>query len=292
MREPVAYIRRTRDWYAALGYDKPYIWADNTGTAVPFHRLSAPLSKARVALITTAALFDPAKGDQGPGAAYNGAAKFFTPYRHPATADADTRISHIAYDRAHTRAADPRAWFPLAALQAAEAAGRIGSAGAFFYGAPTNRSQRITREEDAPALLAMLQEDRMDAAVLVPNCPVCHQSVTLIARHLEANGIATVILGCALDIVQQAGAARFVFSDFPLGNGAGKPDDAASQAATLSLGLDLLQRAAAPETVWNPQVWDADHGWKDDYSNPAKLTPGELQARRAAFDAQKAAAKG
>ena len=204
---------------------------------------------------------------------------------------ADTRISHIAYDRKHTTATDQRSWLPVEALRNAQTAGSIGEAGTFFYGAPTNRSQRITRDEDAPALLSMVREDEIDAVVLVPNCPVCHQSVTLVARHLEAHHVPTVIMGCAKDIVETAGAPRFVFSDFPLGNGAGKPGDALSQASTLSLALGVLANAVEPVTVDNPLVWSEDHGWKDDYSNPDKLSAEELAARRAAFDEQKAAAK-
>ncbi len=81
--------------------------------------------------------------------------------------------------------------------------------------------------------------------MIVPNCPVCHQTASLIARHLEANGIATVVMGCAKDIVEHAAVPRFLFSDFPLGNGAGKPHDVASQALTLELALRLLESAVA-----------------------------------------------
>jgi len=289
--EPIAYIERTRDWYTALGYETPYAWADNTAEPIPFRKMSGRLSDACVSIITTAALFDPTKGDQGPGAAYNGGAKFFTPYRQEISESVETRISHIAYDREHTTAEDQRAWFPLKALIDARNAGRIKSTGSYFYGAPTNRSQRTTSEIDAPALLSMLQEDGVDAAILVPNCPVCHQTVTLIARHLEANGMPTVIMGCAKDIVEQAGAPRFVFSDFPLGNSAGKPNDPISQAKTLALALELLEAASHPTTIINPQSWSDSNAWKQDYSNPAKYTDEELAARRKAFDEQKAAAK-
>jgi len=291
VREPIAYIDRTREWYTALGFDTPYAWADNRTEPTPFAKLRVPLADACVSIITTAAIYNPEKGDQGPGAAYNGSAKFFEPYRHEAVEDADTRISHIAYDREHTTAEDQRSWFPLAALINARKAGRIRSEGSYFYGAPTNRSQRITSRNDAPVLLSMLEKDGVEAAIFVPNCPVCHQSVTLIARHLETNGLPTVIMGCAKDIVETAGAPRFVFSDFPLGNSAGKPDDPASQAATLDLALELLESAKEPKTATNPQAWSNSHAWKRDYSNPDKYSTAELAARRVAFDEQKAAAK-
>ncbi|MFX8743372.1 hypothetical protein ABTM45_19450, partial [Acinetobacter baumannii] len=84
----------------------------------------------------------------------------------------------------------------------------------------------------APEILKRCRDDKVDAAVLVPNCPVCHQTVSLVARHLEANGIPTVVMGCAKDIVEHAAVPRFLFSDFPLGNSAGKPHDEASQAVT------------------------------------------------------------
>jgi hypothetical protein len=112
--------------------------------------------------------------------------------------------------------------------------------------------------------------------------------VSLVARHLEAHGLPTVILGCARDIVEHCGAPRFVFSDFPLGNPAGKPHDPASQAATLELALRTLEAASAPRTtVVSPQRWSVDASWKRDYNNVADLTPDDIVARRRAFDAAK-----
>ena len=39
--------------------------------------------------------------------------------------------------------------------------------------------------------------------------------VSLVARHLEANGISTVIMGCAKDIVEHAASAAFLVFRFP-----------------------------------------------------------------------------
>ena len=47
--------------------------------------------------------------------------------------------------------------------------------------------------------------------------------MSLVARHLEANGLPTVIIGSALDIVEHCGVPRFLFTDFPLGNPCGHP---------------------------------------------------------------------
>jgi D-proline reductase (dithiol) PrdB len=286
---PIPYMQRTRTYYAALGY-APYRWAHVR--SVPFSRLTRPLGAARVALVTTAAPFQPGKGDQGPGAPYNAAAKFFAVYSGDSAVDHDLRISHLSIDRAHTTAEDPGTWFPLAALRAAAAAGRIGALAPRFHGLPTNRSRRTTLEVDAPELVSRCREDRVDAAILVANCPVCHQSVSLAARALEAEGMATVVMGCAKDIVEHVGAPRFLFSDFPLGNAAGRPGDKASQAFTLDLALSLLEHApAARTTVQSPLLWSEDASWKRDYMNSALLSPGEILRLKADFEQQKAMAR-
>ncbi|MEO0818870.1 MAG: glycine reductase [Pseudomonadota bacterium] len=288
--EPIRYIDRTRAYYQALGYGAPYEWARFDD--VPFQPLGKPLAEARVAILTTAAPFRPEAGDQGPGAPYNAAAKFYAVYSAPTAAMPDLRIAHVAIDREHTTAEDIGSYFPLAALQAAAAAGRIGSVAGRFHGVPTNRSQRTTIETDCPELLRRCREDGVDAALLLANCPVCHQSVALAARALEAAGIATVVMGCARDIVERAGVARFLFSDFPLGNAAGRPGDPASQAETLRLALDLLEQAPGPRTTRrSPLRWPGPAGWKASYCNIDRLTPEEIARRRAAFDRGKATAK-
>ena len=116
--------------------------------------------------------------------------------------------------------------------------------------------------------------------------------MSLVARHLEADGIPTVIIGCAKDIVEHCGVPRFVFSDFPLGNSAGRPFDGESQAFTLELALRVLESAPAPRTtVQSPLRWSHDPSWKLDYANPARLTPDEIAERRQEFDDIKAVAR-
>ena len=116
--------------------------------------------------------------------------------------------------------------------------------------------------------------------------------MSLAARHLEENGIPTVVLGCAKDIVEHVGVPRFLFSDFPLGNAAGRPHDPASQDCTLALSLTLLEGAPAPRTtVQSPLRWSEDPSWRLDYSNIDRLSAEEVARRRREFDAQKAIAK-
>jgi hypothetical protein len=163
---PIPYMQRTREYYLALGYGNPYRWAHYVD--VPFTPLTKPLAQARVALISTAAPCQEGVGDQGPGAKYNAAAKFYKVYTDSTDSMPDVRISHVGYDRTNYKADDPNTWFPLIQLQQAVKAGRIGALTPRFYGVPTNRSQKVTTQTDAPEILARIREDAADVAVLVP----------------------------------------------------------------------------------------------------------------------------
>ena len=116
--------------------------------------------------------------------------------------------------------------------------------------------------------------------------------MSLVARHLEADGIPTVIMGCAKDIVEHCGVPRFLFSDFPLGNSAGRPFDVESQTLTLELALRVLETApAARTTVQSPLRWRDEASWKLDYNDLSKLTPEDIAEKRKEFEAVKATIK-
>jgi len=288
--KPVDYIARTRRYYLALGYDKPYSWAKFE--SVPFTPLTKPVTDCTVGIVTTAAPYHPEHGDQGPGAPYNAAAKFFSAYRVASHPNPDLRISHIAIDRDHTTAEDPGSYLPLDALKIALQKGQIGKMAQHIFGLPTNRSQAHTLEVDCQALLKYVKEDDVDIAILVPNCPVCHQSVSLAARILEESGVLTVVLGCAKDIVEHIGVPRLLFNDFPLGNAAGIPRDNHCQQGILDAALKLVETATTPRTTLRSRyTWPGSSEWKADYSNPDKLSDEEIRQKREAFDTAKAVAK-
>ena len=115
--------------------------------------------------------------------------------------------------------------------------------------------------------------------------------MSLTSRHLEANGIPTVVMGCARDIVEHAGVSRFLFSDFPLGNSCGKPGDLETQRGLIAMALDLLGSAIAPRTtVQSPYRWAEGPSWKDDFYR-LNLTPEQIAKAREEFDSQKAVLK-
>ena len=103
--------------------------------------------------------------------------------------------------------------------------------------------------------------------------------MSLVARHLEANGIPTLVIGSALDIVEHCGVARYLYSDLPLGNPCGKPYDHDMQLSIISQAIALFNSATAPNTTERtPYSWSDDNNWRNDYakvddSNREELAP-------------------
>ncbi len=88
--------------------------------------------------------------------------------------------------------------------------------------------------------------------------------MSLAARYLEENGIPTVIVANARDIVETCGVARLLFTDFPLGSPCGKTGDADMQRDIIGRALDLLESATEPRTtVQTPFTWHAGDKWKE-----------------------------
>lgn len=107
--------------------------------------------------------------------------------------------------------------------------------------------------------------------------------MSLVARHLEADGIPTVIIGSARDVVEHCGVPRFLFTDFPLGNPCGHPGRRDMQESVLQLALGMLQSAAGPRTsVMAPFARKEEGaGWRPRYG---RVDPAELARLRALGD--------
>ncbi len=152
---PVQYMQKSRAYYAAQGYEKPYRWANFE--TVPFAPLVKPLSQATVTLITTAMPVQDNR--QGPkqvcsGSMHNPPQQLFN--------------DDLFWDKDATHTDDLDSYFPIHHLQALTQSGRIGRLASQFHCAPTDYSQRRTLEADAPEILRRCREDKVDVALLVP----------------------------------------------------------------------------------------------------------------------------
>ena len=100
---------------------------------------------------------------------------------------------------------------------------------------------------------------------------MCHQTVSLIARHLESIGLPTVCLASALDIIQAGRPPRTVFVDYPLGHTAGRPFDPEDQKGIVKSALDALVSVTTPGQVLTvPAQWSDDATWRVDAVDPGK----------------------
>ncbi len=153
--EPVQYMARTREYYAAQGFERPYVWA--SFDTVPFTPLAKPLSQSRLALITTSATYDrqptdARRVDQGST-------------EHP-----PERLfgNDLSWDKEATHLDDRDSFFPITHLRRAVDEGRIGALAPRFICVPTSYSQRQTIDDDAPQVIGMCRDDAVDVALLVP----------------------------------------------------------------------------------------------------------------------------
>jgi hypothetical protein len=160
-RTTVSYIDRTREFYAAQGYERPYRWAHFRD--VPFLRLPKPLAECRVTLVTTAS---PVRGQRPRDGVLRGDKSVWS----GPTAEPPERLytDDLAWDKGATHTDDVESFLPLRQLAGFASEGRIGSVAPRFHGVPTDYSQRNTCEQDAPEILRRCTEDGVDVALLVP----------------------------------------------------------------------------------------------------------------------------
>lgn len=154
-RQPVPYMERSRLYYEAQGFERPYVWANFED--VPFAPLSKPLAESTLALITTASLYDRAASD--PRAVASGA-----------TAEPPRRLfaNDLSWDKKATHLDDLNSYFPIDHVRELVARGRIGRLAERFHCVPTEYSHRRTMASDAPEILKRCRHDSADVALLVP----------------------------------------------------------------------------------------------------------------------------
>ena len=150
----VSYIDKSREYYLARGYGNPYRWAHNE--SAPFAPLAKPLSRSRVALISTAAL------TRERGSLME---VYAAPTEPPPVA---LYTDHRSWDKKATHTRDVESFLPIRRVAEFAAVGRIGSLSPRFYGVPTDFSQRRTVDTYAPAVLDLCRVDEVEVALLVP----------------------------------------------------------------------------------------------------------------------------
>jgi D-proline reductase (dithiol) PrdB len=174
----------------------------------------------------------------------------------------DFQVHDDYYDHRAVRQ-DLNCMFPIDRLRELAAEGVIGGVAprlwSGFMGRIYKRGEVIG--EAAPALAAELRKDEVDLFVLVPACPLDHQTLGLVARVIEEAGIPTALVSTGRDLTRQVLPPRSVFVNFPMGNAFGRPFDADMQRRILRDALELGKKAAAGGALVDlPYDWGESFG--------------------------------
>ncbi len=95
----------------------------------------------------------------------------------------------------------------------------------------------------------------------------------LIARRLEAAGIATVCLTSARDITRAVNPPRAAFVDFPLGHTSGRPHQPELNRAIVGDALRAFEVLKVPGSMVHLRYhWAEDDSWKDGVMRPSAAT--------------------
>jgi len=116
---------------------------------------------------------------------------------------------------------------------------------------------------------------------------VCHQTVSLVARALEAAGVPTLCLTSAYSITESANPPRAAFSDLPLGNTAGRPHEPEFQRELLRRAFTAAEDIDVPGTIIDTGMrWDAGDAWKRRATSTgvSRDDGGEIDDRRQRLD--------
>ncbi|MDX1382783.1 MAG: glycine/sarcosine/betaine reductase selenoprotein B family protein [Thermoanaerobaculia bacterium] len=269
MQRPIDYVPRLNEKYQSLGFPE-YRWTIHTET--PLTPPTKPLAECTVSLLTSGGVslrdappFDPdARNDLRLDAIPNDA---------PSSA---FQIHDNYYD--HTDAGrDINCIFPIDRLRELAAEGTIGGVAARLWSGFMGRIyiRSTVTDEAAPAFVRELEADGVDILVLVPACPLDHQTAGLVSRVAEAAGIVTVNVSTGRDLTRQVMPPRSVFVNFPMGNCFGRPGDVEQQTRILRDALELAASDCAPGALV-----DLPYDWGEPFEVYFRDTTREYQLKK------------
>lgn len=207
-------------------YSKNFKFVDNRNISKPLTVLSKPLSESKVAIITSAGLYKTEETAFDTDALLGD-----TSYRRIHKSDdlSTLNIAHTHYDHKFIKE-DINTVYPIKHMEQLVDNKKLGSIADINYsfcGFVLDTEKLIV--ETAEGILEDLKENNVQVALLAPVWPVCNQSVGLIARHLEANGISTVTLNMFKEVGELNQPPRILYTENEFGAPFGKPHDTVNQ---------------------------------------------------------------
>jgi len=160
----------------------------------------------------------------------------------------DLRFAARGYDPAAVHS-DINSLLPLWRLLEFESNGIIGRLNSVFWsfsGFIPDAARFV--EETAPRMVERVRSYEVQAALLIPASRLCHQSVSLLARSLEATGIPSMTLAVDRDVIESVRPPRAALYAGELGSVAGLPNWPEHQRRVLDESLRLIESMDQPGT--------------------------------------------
>lgn len=160
--------------------------------------------------------------------------------------ESDLRFAARGYDQAAVQQ-DVNSELPVTRLLEFEKNGIIGQLNPVFWSFSgfIPDAGRVV-DELVPKLIERVRRYEVQAALLVPASVLCHQSVGLVARALELEGIPTMTLSVVKDVVESVRPPRVAFYDGEPGTVSGLPNFPEHQRRILDEALRLIEPMDQP----------------------------------------------
>lgn len=213
-----------------------YPWVENR--RAPFRPMGRALPMLNLGLITSAGAY--IDGTEPFDTSNPGGDASFREIPSLVTG-ADLRWCARGYDPAAVRE-DMNSQVPLARLFEFEGNGIIGQLNQVFWSFCGFIPSAARFADNAlPDLCERVRRYNVQAALLIPASRLCHQTMALTARSLEAAGVPTMMLAVEREIVESVKPPRATYYRGEVGRVAGEPNWAEHQRRILDESLRLLE---------------------------------------------------
>jgi D-proline reductase (dithiol) PrdB len=229
--------RRFADWKPAAGdnlSDYPFV----KNRRAPFMPARRALPMLNLALISSAGAYI----DGTPAFDTSSANGDLTFREIPIEVEqSDLRFAAHGYDPAAVQE-DVNSQLPIERLLEFEQNGIIGQLNPVYWsfaGFIPDATKLV--EELIPKLLERIRRYEVQAALLVPASVLCHQSIGLVARALELEGVPTMTLAVVKNVVESVRPPRVALYDGEPGSVSGLPNFPEHQRRILDEALRLIE---------------------------------------------------
>ena len=230
--------RRFADWKSANGNDDLSGYPFVKNRRAPFTPARRALPMLNLALISSAGAYIDGTPPFDTSAAGGDASFREIPIE---VEQSDLRFAARGYDPTAVQK-DANAELPVERLLEFEKNGIIGQLNPVFWsfcGFIPNAGMLV--DELMPKLIDRIRRYEVQAALLVPASVLCHQSVGLVARALELEGVPTMTLAVVKDVVESVRPPRVALYDGEPGTVSGLPDYPEHQRRILDEALRLIE---------------------------------------------------